>query len=527
MHRPSYLDYIGIRRFDESGSLVGERRFLGIYTTLAYWERAQQIPILRGKLERVLDRAGFAPDSHDRKGLLEVLEEYPRDELVQISTDELFDTAMGILALGERQLVRLFVRRDAFERFVSCLVFLPRDRFNTTNRERIARVLADALHATLDEWTTLLSESVLVRIHFLFRTEPGSSFDLDAAEVEAHLGAVTRAWTDDLRDALVAEYGEEPGLERFDRWAQAFPAGYREEWPARAAVADLGRIEEVSGRGGLAMCPYRPFDAADGRTRCKLFSTTRPILLSDVLPIFENLGLRIADERPYELTPRGGAPAWIYDFGFATETPALESIGAGERLQEAFVAVWRGDQDNEPLNRLVLDAGLSIREVMLLRAVSRWLRQAEPALGESASRRALVAAPDVAAALVALFRARLDPVTHDAAQAERVAAQISERIDAVASLEQDRALRSLLAVVSAMTRTDYWQRDAHRGPEVFDRVQARSPAADAAAGAEAAFRDLRALAARGGRPSAGRPDRARRVALVRAPRGLPHRGARR
>ena len=465
VHRPSYLDYVGIRRFDEAGTLVGERRFLGIYTTLAYWERAQQIPILRGKLERVLDRAGFAPDSHDRKGLLEVLEEYPRDELVQISPDELFETAMAILALGERQRVRLFVRRDAFGRFVSCLVFLPRDRFNTANRERIARALADALHATLDDWTTLLSESVLVRIHFLFRSAPGAGADWDVAAIEARLALVTRAWTDDFRDALVEQYGEEQGLERLERWAGAFPAGYREDWPARAAVADLGRIEVVSGRGGLAMCPYRPSEAAEGKLRCKLVSTTRPIALSDVLPIFENLGLAIADERPYELTPRGGAPVWIYDFGFAAQTPGLDADDASARLEEAFVGVWRGEHDNDPLNRLVLDAELSAREVMLLRAVSRWLRQAEPALSGSASARALIAAPDVAASLVELFHARLDPQAHDDAEAGRIAARITHRIDAVTSLEEDRVLRSLLAVIGAMTRTDYWQRDPSGNPK--------------------------------------------------------------
>jgi len=466
VHRPSYLDYVGVKLLDADGNLAGERRFLGLYTTRAYWERTQQIPLLRHKVEIVLSRAGFAPDSHDRKALLEILEEYPRDELVQIDDDDLFAIAMGILAIGERQRVRLFVREDEFGRFASCLVFLPRDRFNTANRQRVAAVLADALDAELDEWTLLLSESVLVRIHFLFRTAHGGTGHEDVAEIEARLVEVTTSWTEELRAALVEQLGEEAGVELHQRYADAFPAGYQADWVARAAVADIRRAEHLAREGGLAMVPHRPLEAAEGELRCKLYSSEAPILLSDVLPIFENMGARITDERPYEIAPRGGPPVWLYDFGFIMEhAAAVDTDEVRERFQEAFLGVWRGVYEIDSLNRLVLEAQLSGREVTILRAVGSYLRQGAPTLGASARQRALTAHPQVAAMLVALFRARFDPEAADAARAGRLHTRIEAAIDEVVSLDDDRVLRSHLAAIAAMRRTDYYQRGADGAPK--------------------------------------------------------------
>src|SRR5215218_7881777 len=271
VHRPAYLDYVGVKRFGADGDVVGERRFLGLYTTAAYRAAAGEIPVLRRKVEVVVARAAFQPASHAEKALVEILDTYPRDELFQIAEDELFELAMGILALGERQRVRLFIRRDAYERFVSCLVFLPRDRFHTRNRERIQEILADAFDAESVDFELRLSESVLVRIHFTVRVRPGRLPDYDAAEIEARIVEATGSWTDELREALLDEVGEEQGSALYRRYGDAFPVGYQEDWHARSALADIRRIERLAEAEQLGVSLYHPLEAPAGTLRCKLY----------------------------------------------------------------------------------------------------------------------------------------------------------------------------------------------------------------------------------------------------------------
>jgi glutamate dehydrogenase len=466
VHRPAFLDYVGVKLFDSRGRVVGERRFLGLYTTLAFKEPALEVPILRGKVAHVLDRAGFAPDSHDRKALLDILDSYrPRDELLAIEEDELFEIAMGILAIGERQRVRLFVRHDPFERFVSCLVFVPRDRFNTENRERIGGVLCEAFGASLLDWSLLFSDSVLVRVHYVLGLEPDGARAPQTRALEDRLVEITRTWTDDLADALAAELGEEHASELHRRYADAFPPAYRADWSARAAVADIERAEETIAAHHLGMSLYRNPDAQPEIVRCKLFSADAPISLSDALPMFENMGVRIIDERPYELTPRDGSALWIYDIGLLTERAArFDTAQVRVRFQEAFVGVWHGVYESDGLNRLVLDAQLRGREVMVLRAITKYLRQAGTSLSEGYLQNALTANAEIAQLLIALFRARFDPRAASAEEAEGVASTIEWAIDAVESLDHDRILRAYLAVARAMTRTDFFQVGADGAP---------------------------------------------------------------
>jgi glutamate dehydrogenase len=467
VHRSSYLDYIGVKRFDGEGRVVGERRIIGLYTTRAYRERPEETPVVRGKVQYVLARTGFPPAGHDHKALVEILATYPRDELFQIPAEELFETAMGILALGERQRVRLFLRRDAFGRFLSCLVYIPRDRFNTDARERVAGVLRDALDATHLDWSLLLSESVLARIHYILHVAPGASLELDQAAVEQQIVAVTRSWSDDLRDALIEELGEEHGNELVRRYGDAFPPAYRADWVARSAVADIRRAEDIIAAGsGVGMTLYRPLEAHAGLLRAKLFSSEAPIALSDVLPIFENMGARVVDERPYEVRPRGAAALWIYDFGFRSDSAGeLDTGEVREICQEAFIGIWRGRYENDGLNRLTLSCRLTAREVTILRAISKYLRQAGTPFSDQYIVRALTGHAGIGRLLVALFVARFDPRRRDASQAERLVSEIEKAIDAVPSLDEDRILRDHLSVLRAMTRTDYFQPGADGEPK--------------------------------------------------------------
>jgi glutamate dehydrogenase len=469
VHRPSYLDYVGVKRFDASGKVVGERRFLGLYTTAAYKASPRDIPMVRRKVDAVLARAAVAPDSHDGKALVEILETYPRDELFQIAEDELFEIAMGILGLGERQRVKLFVRRDEYERFLSCLLFLPRDHFNTENRERAQDILAEAFNAESVDFDLRLAESVLVRIHIVAHTRPGELPDYDVGELERRIAEATRSWTDDLYDALIDERGEERGNDLFRRYGQAFPTGYRADWVARSAVADIERIEQLHERDGLGMSMYRPLEARGGSLRCKLFRADAPVSLSDVLPMFESMGLEVADERPYEIRPREGLPTWIYDFGVTYAADGeLEADDVRAAFQDAFARVWRGEIENDGFNALVLRAGLTWREITILRAIARYLRQAGTTFSNQYMERALIAHPDVARSLVELFVARFGPGRDRDDHAAEVAAQeIEAAIDAVESLDEDRILRYFLDVVRAMLRTNYFQPDAEGRPKPY------------------------------------------------------------
>ncbi|HJV29272.1 MAG TPA: NAD-glutamate dehydrogenase domain-containing protein, partial [Gaiellaceae bacterium] len=490
VHRPSYLDYVGIKRFDASGEVSGERRFLGLYTHTAYSASPWEIPVLRRKATRVVERSGLLRGSHDHKALVEILETYPRDELFQISEDELFDTALGILHLGERRHVRLFVRRDAFGRFLSCLVFLPRERFDTRNRQRVQDILQEAFHGTSVDYTTRVSESVQARLHIVVYTEPGTVPDYDVAEIEARLAAATRAWTDDLRDALSEQLGEDRAGPLLARYGEAFPGAYREDFTARQAVHDIERIQRLDPEGDLGMSLYVPLESTLDHLAFKLVRSGSPLLLSDVLPLLENMGVRVSDERPYEVKPADGPPVWIYDFGLRHDGAAeLHADDVRETFQDAFARTWRGESENDGFNRLVLSARLTAREITILRAIAKYLRQAGSTFSQTYMEDALFAHPDVARGVVELFRIRLDPTLvgagSESAEADSdraktpkggrirgrdassvdVESKLLERelestIDAVESLDEDRILRGFLRVVRAVLRTNYFQTDA-------------------------------------------------------------------
>jgi glutamate dehydrogenase len=460
VHRPVYLDYVGVKRFDAEGSVIGERRFLGLYTHIAYHASPREIPILRRKVDAVMRRASYPGGSHDEKALLEILEDYPRDELFQIALDDLFRISTGILHLGARQRLRLFVRRDTFDRFISCLVFVPRDRFNTENRRRIERILTRATGATSIDYTTRVSESVLVRLHYLAYVEPGSMPELDERKTETLLVAATRSWGDDLEEALLDEHGEERAAALYRRYADAFPAGYRADWVPRSAVADIASIEELDQPDDLSLRLYRPLEGPEGTLRAKVFRAGPPLALSDLLPLFEDMGVQVADERPYAIRARDRESVWIYDFGLTYSAAAALETDHRDAFEDAFIRAWRGDTESDGYNRLVLGAGLTWREATVLRAIGRYLRQAGTTFSDRYVEQALVGHPGVARLLVDLVLARFDPEAADPEKAEQIGQTIEAEIDAVESLDQDRILRSFLGVVRATLRTNFFQRAA-------------------------------------------------------------------
>ena len=308
IHRPSYMDYVGIKKFDSSGEVTGERRFLGLYTFSAYSMSAFDIPLVRRKVRYVLERAGFLPESHNEKDLIEILETYPRDELFQISQEELFEISMGILHLQERQRTRLFVRRDTYGRFFSCLVFVPRDHYNTVIRERMQDVLHRAFNGENTEFNVRLSESVLARLHFIIYTRSGEVPDQDVETIEERLVEATRSWKDNLYDALIEHFGEERGTELFRKYRDAFPAGYRDGFLPRTAVSDIERIEELGSEDDITMSLYHPIEEPENFLGFKLYRSGEQISLSGILPLLENMGVEVVDERPHRVEPAGSPP---------------------------------------------------------------------------------------------------------------------------------------------------------------------------------------------------------------------------
>ena len=468
VHRNAFLDYVGVKRFDSDGRVTGERRFLGLYTTGAYHASPAEIPILRRKIDLILRKAAFPHSSHNEKALIEILETHPRDELFQVPVDELFEIAMGILYLGERQRVGLFVRRDTFGRFLSCLVFVPRDRFNTENRRRIESILRKSFKASSSDYTTRVSESVLVRLHYRVFIDPGRVPEYDVREIEMMLVAATRSWTDDLESALIQEHGEERGNALHKRYGDAFPTAYRADWVARSALYDIPMIEGLGQDDGLTLTLYQPLEGGAGVLRAKLFRSGLPLALSDMLPVFENMGVHVADERPYEVHPRDREPVWIYDFGlkYAGEDE-LEADRVREAFKDCFVRAWRGDVEDDGYNRLLLRAGLTWREITVLRAIARYLRQAGTTFSDLYVEQAVVSHPQIARLLVELFKSRFEPARAEGMEVGELEGAIEEAIDGVESLDQDRILRNFLMVVQAMLRTNYFQRDANGGPKLY------------------------------------------------------------
>jgi glutamate dehydrogenase len=460
IHRPSYMDYAGIKRFDAEGKVTGERRFIGLYTFSAYSSSTLDIPIVRRKVRYVLDRAGFPAASHYEKDLIEILETYPRDELFQISKEDLFEISMGILHLQERQRVRLFVRRDAYGRFFSCLVFVPRDRYNTQIRRRMQNILQRAFNCTNVEFNVRLSESVLARLHFIIYVTPGEVPDYDLDNIEERLVEATRSWTDNLYDALIEHFGEERGTELFRKYREAFAPGYRDGFLPRTAVADISRIEELESEDDIGMSLYHPLEEPENFLGFKLFRLGEQTSLSGILPLLEDMGVEVVDERPHKIEPAGSPSAWIYDFGLLHG--AQEELQTGEVkeiFQDAFARAWRGVVENDGFNRLVLRARLTWREITILRAYCKFLRQTQTTFSQNYMEDTLTTNPHIARLLVELFQARFDPGRRERAEeeTERLKGEIEEALDAVESLDEDRILRNFLIVTLATVRTNYFQ----------------------------------------------------------------------
>jgi glutamate dehydrogenase len=460
VQRPAWLDLVVVELPSEQPGSRGRQHLLvGLFPNEAYISSVRDVPLVRRTAEAVLERSGVPADSHSGKELLDVLETYPRDELLQVDVDELLPVALAVLHLRERRQTRLFLRRDPFGRFFSALVYLPRDRYTTQVRLVMQRLLLEQLGGTNVEFTVRSSESVLSRVHFVVRVpvsrRGGPALpDVDVPALEAALAAAARSWTDDLADVLTARYGDD-AARMLARVADAFPAAYQEDFPAAVAVEDLARLERLE-PGEMDLRLWATSKGPEGERRLTIYRVGERLLLSDVLPVLQHMGVDVLDERPYEIDRIGSPLAWVYDFGLAS--PSVEVPFPGtlpERFTDAITAVWEGRAEDDALNALVLLAGLTWRQVAVLRAYVQWLRQGGLPFGEGYVQETLAAHPGIVARLVALFETRFHPDRSAGRDARTTAlvASLIEAIGQVASLDADRVLSALLAAVQATLRT--------------------------------------------------------------------------
>ncbi|HEU4856496.1 MAG TPA: NAD-glutamate dehydrogenase domain-containing protein, partial [Rhodanobacteraceae bacterium] len=501
VHRAGYMDYIGVLRFDAAGKPLGESRFLGLYTSTSYMRRAQDVPLVRKKFETAEKRSGLRPQSHSGKAFRSILETLPRDELLQASSDELFALASGIFDVNERRQARLFVRRDAYGRFFSCLVFIPRDHYSASVGERVKDMLREELHGAHADATVLVGDAPMARVHVVVRPRAGEQVAVDQQALEAKLAPIVRNWHDELRDALVGGLGEERGAQLAGRWGSTLAAGYIEDTTPARAAEDVGILTEMTAAGEDMRLAFYDSYRKPGELHFKIFRSGSDIPLSDALPLLENAGLKVDTEQVHALELHG-AHACIQDFVVRPAVPLkfkLDDVHA--RFEAAFAAIWHGQAENDGLNSLLLEAGLGWRQIAMLRGYSKYQQQVGTTFSQNYMEETLGRYPMIAGLLVELFEAKFDPrrESGDAASrklarealehelgvltpkavldanpdfVKRVAALTEKPRDAqvegllsaikallvnVSSLDDDRILRGFMAQIRATLRTNYFQ----------------------------------------------------------------------
>lgn len=464
IHRPVHLDSITVRKFDKSGKVIGEHRFVGLFTSVAYNQRPKDIPLLRHKVDLILQRAGFAPASHDGKALVNTLETYPRDEFFQASESELFETGIGILHLQERPKTALFIRKDAFERFVSCLVFVPRDHYTTELRTRISEILSTALNGSIAAYYTQMSDSAHARLQIIVKTTRGEIPEFDLQDLEDRIVEASRSWEDKLHQELIDSKGEEVGNKLIRRYGHAFPTAFKEAFNAHAAVFDMERMEAIADTDKLGINLFRPIGADDTILHLKYFHSGDPVPLSDVMPMIENMGLKVIAEVPFEVvSTEFEYPIWIHDFEMEIRGETECDLSRiKDPFQEAFTAVWNGQMENDRFNALVLIAGLDWHEVSVVRAYARYLRQARFTFSLVYMQDTLINHPNITRRLVDLFHARFDPAKSKDREktVAAITAEIEEMLDEVSNLDEDRILRRFINLFEATLRTNVFQKTA-------------------------------------------------------------------
>ncbi len=476
VHRRAYLDYVGIKVYNSKGKAVGEHRFIGLFTSVAYSESPRHIPLLRHKVQRVLDRSHVEAGGHRSKALMHIIDTFPRDELFQSSVSDLARTTVGVLNLQDRQRVRFFLRRDTFRRFYSCLVYVPREKYTTAVRRRMEAILLDAFDGTAVDSSVQIFDSPLARVHIIVRTSPGDRPRISIQEIEESLADVIVTWTDRINDELLESFGWDDGDRLYRLYGNVFPPGYQDETSPRDACSDISRIDSMRSNGQMRTVNlYRPDDAEPGNIHFIIYNDEEPLALSDALPVLENLGVDVFTERPYELTLRKDDPFWIQIFHLRHESGVdIDIKESASRFEECFSRVLSGHVEDDGLNRLILTADLDWRQTALLRCYAKYLLQLGMPFSQAYMEDVLVSQAGLVRLLIRQFETRFDPTTKKATRKsnlDEITASIKRAVARARSVDEDRILSAFAKAVSASLRTNYYLRDANGEPKSFISIK--------------------------------------------------------
>jgi len=460
VHRRDPMDSITIKRFDKNGNMVGIYQFVGLFTSVVYNRSAQDIPLLRRKVARILARSGFSEQWHDGKTLIHLLESFPRDELFQASEDWLFETTMAILQLQNRQRLTLFIRFDKFERYVSCIVYVPRERYDAELREKIGIILEEKLKGKITNWQSQLGELAFARIHYVLRLSQRESLAYDVKAIEEELVEASLTWRDHLHLALFMKLGEEKSQKLFESYGKGFSRGYQERFTADEAITDIFEIEEAFSRSRLRSYITQIAGQDESKLRIKIYSLKGPLSLSDILPVLENMNLKVLNEIPFGITRSDNQRIWMHDFEVQTwEGEPIELDHIRDNFLDGFSHIWRGKVENDGFNRLIIRANFTWRECQLIRAYAKYIRQLQVTYSQDYMEETLAKYPHACHLMMQLFTCQFALGSKE--DRERAREEIFNKIKAfmrnVDNLDEDRILSKFVNAISSTLRTNYYQ----------------------------------------------------------------------
>jgi glutamate dehydrogenase len=460
VHRSAYSDYIVIRRFDANGNIIGGYRFMGLYKHNVYLNSATDIPLIRQKIQTILDCSNIPSDTYNYAELLHILGTFPRDELFQASVDHLLKVGLNVLYIQERRKVKLFLRESMDNKFLSAIFYAPRDRLNSHLTEQVYDLLSQHLDIESSTTSTWFSESSLARCRFVFKLKTPLDEQLNEAELEDKTIELARDWNQDLQTALNDVFGEENGVEIYQQYRNSFPASYIDENNPRVAVADIDRMRTLTGdqQQSLGLTFYRSISPESNELKIKIYRQGSQLSLSDMIPVLENFGLKVIEEYPYAIEQQTEI-FWIYNFNIEFPFDSnIETDQFQKLLSDAFIAVWQNQAENDSFNQLILRAGLNWRQVSMLRAYSRYMKQIVFGFSQKFISTSLTNHTDIAKKLIAYFDCRFNP---EKKRSERTAQRLTEQLNGlfekVDSLSEDRILRHFLELMQATLRTNYFQ----------------------------------------------------------------------